>query len=369
MVKATFIYYGSDGLNKGIKFSLYVLAIGIGFIIIGFGLSYILQTCGLMPRAWVGFAFFIVMALLGFLLLGGIVYTFIKALLKPPAQTKKGAAQRILSIFGIVVTILVTGVFGIFVLLEYNEYAPDHAGEKYGLKMVAFSSENHVDYHEYRNCFVCDKKAIGEEWYMHSSHRFDPFGSDNSIPVEYYFYDFQGNLIERYEAEVTPVDIPEKIDVSFPPEEMKCIFDSTGIDTGNMLSFSADGENWDHRYTDYQYKFFFDNIGYLVFSYDWAMQHEAAVIYKSVDGGKNWKFVSNTPSDELLQNTAFFDENTWIFEYGIAGTDSYALYATVDGAGTFRKVELPVEMQGRADETVCRYVKTFGLDMEINAFL
>lgn len=86
------------------------------------------------------------------------------------------------------------------------------------------------------------------------------------------------------------------------------------------------------------------------------MQHEAAAIYQSVDAGENWTFVSDAPTDELMQNTVFFDENTGIFEYGTAGKDTYILYVTTDGANTFMKVDLPVEIQGQADK-IKEYLK------------
>jgi len=326
-------------MKKGIRFSLWILGIGIVFSTAGWGLVCILKYFGLMFRAWVGIVFFVIMALLGIALIGGIVYTLVKVYSRPQEEKRKRTIQKLLAAGGIVVVLSGTGMSGILVLfwtaLGYN---PEHVVEKYGQKMVAYNKsflDLNVEYHEYKNFLVNGIKIIGNE------------GPENN----FWFYDFQGNLIASFEEEFTPQELPENIAVSFPPEEMKCIFNSSETRAWSEMLYSIDGKNWEERSTGYHYQFFFDDIGYLIFSYDLAMlQHEAAAIYKSTDGGENWAFISDTPSDKLLQNTVFFDENTGIFEYGVVGTDSYVLYVTTDGASTIAKVDLPTELQGKTDD-------------------
>ncbi len=227
----------------------------------------------------------------------------------------------------------------------------------HGQKMVAYVNsflDINVEYHEYKNFLVCGYDVIGNEWYGDGS--YDPFKHDPMPkPRTYKFYDTQGKVIAENQAipqeTVNTNDTSKEPKISaFPPEQMKCRFSKSDAKESSEMSYSTDGKNWQEINTGYHYQFFFEDTGYLVFSYDWSMQHEAAVIYKSVDGGENWIFVSDTPTDGLLQNTVFFDENTGMFEYGIAGTSSYILYATWDGVNTFKKIDVPTELQGQADK-------------------
>lgn len=348
-------------MKKGIKFSLYILGISMGLVAAGCGLVYILKCCGLMFRAWVKIAFFVIMVLLGLALTGGIIYILAKVFLLPQKEKRKRTIQKVLAAGGIVVTLIGTVVLGFIVLfVSAFAYKPEHVIEKHGQKMVAYVEsflDVGVTYHEYKNFLVCGYDEIGYEWYGDGG--YDPFTGDPvPEPKNYKFYDTQGNIIAQSERQwgsaqdTDDIDITEKEsdDSAFPPEKMKCTFNEADTRAFCEMSYSTDGEKWKETDTGYHYQFFFGNTGYLVFSYNWAMQHEAAAIYKSANGGKNWIFVSDTPSDQLLQNTVFFDENTGIFEYGAAGTDSYLLYVTKDGADTMRKVDLPAELQGQEDK-------------------
>jgi len=343
-------------MKKGIKFSLWILGISIGLAVMGCGLAFILKQCGLMFRAWVGIAFLIVMVLLGLALSGGIIYILAKAYSRPQEQKRKKVAQKVLSASGIAAVLLGAGVLVIFALFwGVFAYGPEHIIEKHGQKMVAYVNsflEVDVYYYEYKNFLVCGYPRLGEEWYGNGG--YDPFTWNSTPePKTYKFYDTQGNLIAQSEEKqsTTPGEVDKEPEVSvFPPEKMQYKFSVSDAMAFSKISYSVDGENWEERDTGYHYQFFFDDISYLIFSYDWAMQHEAAAIYKSTDGSENWTFVSDTPSDKLLQNTMFFDENTGIFEYGTAGTDSYILYVTTDGAKTFGKLDLPIELQGQAEK-------------------
>lgn len=336
-------------MKKGIKFSLYILGISIGLAIVGWGLVSILNYCGLMFRAWVGIAYFIVMVLLGFALLGGIAHTLVKVYSLPQEEKRKRTKQKVLAVGGIAVTLSGTVVFGLIVLLiSVFRYTPEYVIEMYDQKMVAYEEHWHhtrITYHEYKNFLVCGYKTIGYE-----------------IVGRYYeFHDTQGNLIARLEEKQNNTQDEEEKEPensTFPPETMQCNFRSSDPKMFCEMLYSTDGENWKEINTGYHYQFFFENIGYLVFSYDWLnlQQREGAAIYKSIDGGENWIFVSDTPSDELLQNALFFDEYTGIFEYGTAGTDSYLLYVTTDGADTMRQVDLPAELQGREGE-IKKYIR------------
>ncbi|WP_349948674.1 hypothetical protein ABFV83_09745 [Lacrimispora sp. BS-2] len=316
-------------MKRGIKFSLCTLGSGIGLAVVGWGLVCILQHYGLMLRAWVGITFFVIIALLGFALSGGIIYTLTKVYSRP----KEGILRKIVSATGIVIILLGTGAFVILALFGAAfGYNPEHVVEKYGQKMVSYDRsylDTNIEYYEYINFLVCGNKVIGNE----------------GPKQNYWFQDFQGNLIASYEEDFALLEITDKIAISFPPEEMKCTFDGSDTRSRSVMSYSVDGENWEERDTGYHYQFFFGDIGYLVVSYDWAMQHEAAAVYRSVDRGEHWSFISATPSDTLLQNVMFFDEDTGVFEYGEVGTDSYALYTTMDGGSTFMKVNLPAETQ------------------------
>jgi|GEM_PF-1753727 len=355
-------------MKKGIKFSLYILGINIGLAVAGWGLARILKYCGLMFRAWVGIAFFVIMALLGLALIGGIVYTLAKVYSLPQEEKRKKTKQKVLAAGGIAVALSGAAVLGISVLFgSAFAYDPEHVIEKYDQKMVAYVDsflKVHVEYHEYKNFIVCGYTVIGTEFYGNGG--YDPFERDPMPePKTYKFYDTQGNLIAqskeeadtaRENTDITDTD-KEPARSPFPPEEMKCTFSETDARAFCDMSYSVNGENWQEMNTGYHYQFFFENTGYLIFSYNWAIQREAAAIYTSVDGGENWVFVSDTPSDKLLQNTVFFDENTGIFEYGTAGTDSYTLYVTTDGAKTFSQVDLPAELQGQPDE-IKEYITT-----------
>ncbi|GHV31739.1 hypothetical protein FACS18949_00920 [Clostridia bacterium] len=332
-------------MKKRIKFTLCVLGIGVGLAGVGWILNSILQHYGLMFRAWVGTAYFIIMLLLALALSGGIVAIFVKTYLRPQDNRSKRTSQKILSVLGITAVSLGT-VWLLLIAFVSATWGHQSEGveEKYGQKMISYDNswlDTSITYYEYVNALVCGNKVIGRV-----SNR------------TYWFWDLQGNLIETNDEAPTPREVPEKIEILFPPEEMACSFDSTDIRTRSVMSYSADGENWMERNIGYHYRFFFEDTGYLIFSYDWAMmQHEAAAIYKSVDGGKTWQYLSDTPLDKLLQNTVFFDEDTGIFEYGEAGTDSYLLFVTTDGAKTFKIVELPVETQGQT-EKIREYIKT-----------
>jgi hypothetical protein len=332
-------------LKKRIKFTLCVLGIGVGLAGVGWILNSILQHYGLMFRAWVGNIFFIVMALLVFALLGGIVAILAKVYSLPEERQERKILQKALSVFGIIAVLFGAGAFGLFAVFGLAAgYVPESVEEKYGQKMLSYDTSflsRGFEYYEYVNAFVCGNKLLGRE--------------SNKT---YWFWDLQGNLIETNDEAPTPREVPEKIETPFPPEEMACTFDNTDVRARSMMSYSVDGENWMERDTGYHYRFFFEDTGYLIFSYDWAMmQHEAAAIYNSVDGGKTWKYLSDTPLDKWLQNTVFFNEDTGIFEYGEVGTDSYLLFVTTDGAKTFKIVELPVETQGQT-EKIREYIKT-----------
>ena len=340
-------------MKKGIKFSLCILGVGIGISLLGWGLVSILKHYGLMFRAWVGITAAVIMVLLGIALSCGIIYTLRKLYSMPVKEPRANIVRKIMSAIGIVVVSLGAGALVIFMLLMWVfAYQPEHVVEKYEQKMVAYVNsflDISVSYHEYKNFLVCGYKEIGWEWYGAGCS--DPFEQDSTPePINYMYFDVDGNLITKPEEKRSPIqgETDKESETSvFPPENMQCKFD---VNTSPNMSYSVDGENWIERDIGYYYQFFFEDTGYLIFCYNKAMQREAAVIYKSVDGGKNWSFVSDTPSDHLLQNTMFFDENTGIFEYGTAGTDNYLLYATTDGANTFIKVELPVDVQGQVDK-------------------
>jgi len=190
---------------------------------------------------------------------------------------------------------------------------------------------------------------------FYGSGSYDPFKMD-PVPETnvYYFYNTQGEVIVQSElfSEKASDEKKEKESKKsvFPPKKMRCEFAIPSSNVGGWMRYTEDGENWEERDVGYHYQYVFDSIGYLVFSYDWAMQEEAAAIYKSTDGGQNWTFVSATPSNDFLRKATFFDENTGIFEYGMAQIEDYVIYVTTDGMETLEKIDIPLELEGQTEE-------------------
>ena len=180
------------------KFTLSILAISIGLILLRWGLVSILKYFGLMFRGWVETSFVVVIVLLGLALSGGIIYTLAKVSSSAPEHMWK----KVLSGVGIGAVLIGAVVSGIVLLFGWSfSSMPEHVTEKHGQKMVAYVNsflEVYVEYHEYRNAFVCGYNVIGEEHY--GSGGYDPFERDPMPePKTYWFYDTGGNLIAQLE--------------------------------------------------------------------------------------------------------------------------------------------------------------------------
>jgi hypothetical protein len=185
-------------MKKGIRFSVWTMMIGVGLMVLRLGVTRIMQAFGLMFRAWVGIVFFALMALLGFVLIGGIVYTLVKLYSLPQKDRKKETIQKVLAAGSIFITLAVSVVVSVMALFGFLfVQRPEHEIEKHGREMIAYVNsflDVKVTYHAYINFIVCGYHEIGWEWYGDGG--YDPF-ERNPIPEPgaYIFYDTQGNVI------------------------------------------------------------------------------------------------------------------------------------------------------------------------------
>lgn len=293
-------------MKKGIKFSLWILGIGAALFTVGLALTHILRLFNLMFRAWVNITFFVIMILLGMVLAAGILYTLGKVFSLPQEQPKKRIAQKAMSAFGIVITLLGVGVFGLVIFFEaVFGYESEQVVEKYGQKMVAYEDHWHdtrVTYYEYKNFLVCGYKVLGRELYGTGFYTYE-------------FYDTQGNLIARSEdgQSTSQNDESEQQNVEAKEKpELNVLDIRVEENRKNELVFTISIDDFISSYNSFYWQ---DNNGpYLLPSSEWdCFTYDSAIhsdhetyYYRFYEHEKSWSIP--TVSVYVPTNSAYIQE-------------------------------------------------------------
>lgn len=83
-----------------------------------------------------------------------------------------------------------------------------------------------------------------------------------------------------------------------------------------------------------------DNDGVIVAGYSKSQNMQGSQIYKTTDGGENWRLVGTTPIAKAIVGAKFISTSTGFITYKYDSDMATTLYATFDGGGTFSAVML-----------------------------
>ena len=83
-----------------------------------------------------------------------------------------------------------------------------------------------------------------------------------------------------------------------------------------------------------------DKDGVIVAGYSKSQNMQGSQIYKTTDGGENWRLVGTTPIAKAIVGAKFISTSTGFITYKYDSDMATTLYATFDGGGTFSAVML-----------------------------
>lgn len=143
-------------MKKFIKFTMLLLKIIIIVVLVWGILNTILNMNGLMLRAWVKYAFIIILGVLIVVLLSRVVYIL-------GNMEKEEIVTRVSSGLGILISFL--GIVGSIIIVTIIIMFSDSEAivEKNGYRVIVYREsflQKYANYHEYKNFLVCGSKVI-----------------------------------------------------------------------------------------------------------------------------------------------------------------------------------------------------------------
>lgn len=270
----------------------YTIIVAVVFVIIHF----LLKIFNIQFRQWVYYCI-MVLTLIG--TLAGIIQI---------VRKKNKKIKIIFLTIGLIISILIIIFWKVILLIIAFLYSPEHVVIKDDKKYLGYvNSFLKVDvyYYDYINFFLIGNKLKLHEYY--GSGGYDPLdGTHNNKPLQYYYYDEQGNITNTFQNNNTNEEPIKYEEILYE----KKINDKVIIRVVNN--------------------------GYIL------AQRSIVSVQKTIDGGKTWtEQIEDSDGFIQIHNNSqfiFIDENIgFINDPGLAGTngENRGLLVTTNGGKNF----------------------------------
>ncbi len=308
-------------IKKSILF--YTIVVAVVFVITHF----LLKIFNAQFRQWVYYSILV-------LVLIGIITGIIQIVRK-----KNKKIKIIFLTIGLITSILIIIFWKVILLIIVFSYSPEHVVIKDDKKYLAYvNSFLKVDvyYYDYINFFLIGNKLRLHEYY--GSGGYDPLdGTHNNKPLQYYYYDEQGNITDTNDEYYNKGYSNSKVYDKEGNEIANLPDTNNSISTNNNLEEISKYEEvlYEKKINDKTIIRVVNN-GYIL------AQRLIVSVQKTIDGGNTWtEQIEDSDGFIQIHNNSqfvFIDENIgFINDPGLAGTsgENRGLLVTTNGGKTF----------------------------------